>query len=108
MAFGQEVDVQVRDGFAGVRAVVDHEAKAAGELEFFSDYAGGEEQVAEHGFIGGRGVTDAGDYVFRNDEQVNRGLGGDVVDDDAAVVLVLDLGGDFAVDDALEEGLHGK
>jgi len=32
-------------------------------------------------------------------------LGLDVVDDDAAIVLVLNLGGNLAVDDPLEEGL---
>lgn len=36
-------------------------------------------------------------------------LGLDIVEDDAEVVLVLDLGGDFAVDDALEDGFgHGR
>jgi hypothetical protein len=30
------------------------------------------------------------------------------VQDDAEVVLVLDLGGDFAVDDALEDGFHRR
>jgi hypothetical protein len=36
------------------------------------------------------------------------GLGLDVVDHDAAIVLEFDLRGDLAVDDSLEEGLgHG-
>jgi hypothetical protein len=29
------------------------------------------------------------------------------VEDDAKVVFMFDLGGDLAVDDALEEGFHG-
>ena len=32
LAAGEEVDVEVRDGFTGVWAVVDHETEAAGEL----------------------------------------------------------------------------
>lgn len=100
--------MEVGDGFAGVGAVVDDEAEAAGEVEFFGDDAGGDEEVAELGFVGGRGFADAGYQFFGDNEEVDGGLGLDVVDDDAAVVLVFDLRGDFAVDDFLEEGFHRK
>jgi hypothetical protein len=100
--------VKVGDGFAGVGAVVDDETKTAGELELFGDRAGGDQEVTEDGLLVGGGVADAGDDGLGDDQQVDRGLGGDVVDDDATVVLVFDLGGDFAVDDSLEKGLrHG-
>ena len=100
--------MEVRDAFAGVGAVVDDEAVAAGEVELFGDDAGGHEEVAQLGFVGGRGFTDARDKFFGDDQQVNRGLWLDVVNDDATVVLMLDFGGDFAVDDFLEEGFrHG-
>ena len=97
------------DGFAGVGTVVDHEAEAAGEVEFLGDDSGSEEEMAQGGFIGWGGVADAGDHGLGNDQQVN-GCGGlDVVDDDAAVVFVFDLGRNLAVDDALKEGLgHTK
>jgi hypothetical protein len=103
------VDVEMRDGFAAVGAVVDHEAKAAGEVEFLGENAGGEQEVAEKRLVGGGGFTHAGNEFFWNDQQVDGSLGLDVVKDDAELVLVLDLGGDFAVDDALEEGFwHGR
>ena len=102
------MDVEVRNGFTSVGAVVDDETKAAGEVEFPGENAGSEKQVAEERLIGGGGFADAGNKFFRDDEQVNRSLGLDVVQDDAEVVLVLDLGGDFAVDDTLEDGFrHG-
>jgi hypothetical protein len=102
------VDVEVRDTFAGVGAVVDDEAVTAGEVEFFGYDSGRDEEVAELGLVGGRGFADAGDEFFGDDQEVDGSLRLDVVDDDAAVVLVLDLGGDFAVDDFLEEGFrHG-
>ncbi len=108
LAFREEVDVQVGDGFAGVGAVVDHEAVAAGELEFLRELAGDDEEVTELRFIGRRGFADARDGLFRDDEEVDGRLWLDVVDDDAAVVFVFDLRGDFAVDDFLEEGFrHG-
>lgn len=96
--------MEVRDGFAAVGAVVDHETKAAGEFEFLGENAGREQQVAEERLVGGRGLAHAGNELFWNDQKMDRSLGLDVVQDDAEVVLVLDLGGDFAVDDALEDG----
>jgi len=100
------VDVQVRHGFAGVGAVVDDEAEACAEPEFLREQAGGDDQVAERGFIGSGGLLGARDEALGDDEQVYGGLRVDVVDDDAAVVLVLDLRGDFPVDDALKKGFR--
>ena len=101
------MDVEVRHGFAGVGAVVDHEAEAVVELEFFRDLAGDEEQVAEDRLIFRGGFADARDRFFGDDEQVDRRLRLDVVEDDAAVVLVFDAAGYFAGDDAFEERGHG-
>jgi len=106
LAFCQEVHVQVGNAFAGIGAVVDDEAEAAGELKFFGDGAGREEQEAENRFVGGRRFAYTRNYDFGDDEQVHRRLRIDVVDDDAAVVLVFDFRGDLAVDDTLEKGLH--
>ena len=101
--------MEMRDGFAAVGAVVDHEAKAAGEFEFLGENAGCEQQVAEERLVVGRGFTHAGNEFFWNDQQLDRSLRLDVMQNDAEVVLVLDLGGNFAVDDALEDGFwHGR
>jgi hypothetical protein len=65
--------------------------------------------VAEQGLICGRGFADAGDELFWNDQKMDRSLGLDVMQNDAEVVLVLDLRGDFTIDDALEDGFwHGR
>jgi hypothetical protein len=100
--------VEVGNGFTAVGAVVDDETKAAGEVEFPGENAGGEKEVAEERLVGGDGFANARNGLLRDDQQVNGSLGLDVVQDEAEVVLVFDLGGNFAVDDALEEGLrHG-
>ena len=100
--------MEVRNGFTAVGAVVDDETKAAGEVEFPGENAGGEKEVAEERLVGGDGFANARNGLLRDDQQVNGSLGLDVVQDEAEVVLVFDLGGNFAVDDALEEGLrHG-
>ena len=104
MAMGEEVDMQVRDALAGVRAVVHDEAEPFGELEFFGDRAGGEQEMAEEGLVGGVGLADAWDGLLRDDEQVDGRGGLDVVDDDAMFVLVLDARRNLAGDDFLEDG----
>jgi len=109
LATGEQVDVEVRHGFAGVRAVVDDKAKAVGELELAGELAGDEQEMAEDGFIGGRGVADSRDDFFRNEEQVNGRLRLDVMKSEAEIVFVLDARGNFAGDDTFEQSLgHGK
>lgn len=98
----------MRNGFATIGTLVHDEAEAVGKVEFFRESAGGEEQVAEEGLVGESGFADARDKFFRNDQQVNRCLGMHVVKGNAEVILVLELGGDFAVDDALEDGFGHK
>lgn len=95
----------MRDGFARVGAVVDDDAKAGGEVEFSRDPAGGGEQVAEQRFVAGGGFGDARDELFRDDEQMDRRLRLDIVEDDTVFVLEFDFRGDFAVDDFLKDGL---
>ena len=97
--------MEVRHGFAAVGAVVDDQAEAVfGEALFAGDFTRGEEQVAEDGLVFGSGFGDARDRLARNDEEVDRGPGVDVLEGDAEVVLVKDGRGDFAGDDFFEEG----
>ena len=100
--------MEVRHGFAGVRAVVHDEAEAARELQLLRHHAGGEEEVAEHGLLIRLSFADAGNDDLRDDKQMHGRLWLDVMDDDAVIVLVFDLGGDFPGDDAFEEGWHGS
>ena len=109
LTLGEEVDVEMGDGFAGMRAVVHDEAEAFREVELFCNLAGDEQQVSEGGLIGGSGLGHARDQFFRDNEEMNGRLRLDVVQHDAVFVLVLDLCGDLAVDDALEDGFrHGE
>ena len=102
------MDVKVRDGLAGVRAVVDDDAEAVREVEFLRDDPGGHEKVAEEGLVFGCGFADARYQFFRDDQKVRGSLRLDIVENDAALVLVFDLGGNFAIDDFLEDGFgHG-
>lgn len=100
--------MKVGDGFAGVTTVVDHDAKAVGEVEFSGDDAGDDEEMAEEGLVSGGRFAHARYQFFGDDQKVSRRLRLDVVEDDAMLVLVLDPGGNFAIDDFLEDGFgHG-
>ena len=104
LPLGEQVDVKVGHGLAGVGAVVHDQAEALGEIQFLRHHARHEEQVAEDGVVSRGGEADAGNELFGYDEQMDRSLRLDVVEYDTVFVLVLDLGGDFAVDDALKDG----
>ena len=99
----EEVDMEVRDGFAAVRAIVDGDAKALFELELLSKRGGGEEEVAKDGSVFGGGFTDARDGLAGYDEQVHGSTRSDIVEGDARCVLMLDFGGNFALHDFLKD-----
>ena len=99
--------MQVRHAFSAVAAVVDHKAVAGfGDAEFLGERCGGEQEVTERGLVGGAGFADAGDKFLRDDEHMHRRLWVDIVDGDAEVVLVRELGRNLAVDDLLKESFH--
>ena len=101
--------VQMRHGLAAVAPVVDHEPVAVFEPELLREGGGGEEEVTKDRLVGGRGLADARDELLRDDEHVHRCLRVDVVDGNAVLVFVRQLGRDLAVDDLLEDGLgHQK
>ena len=104
LAFGEEVDVKVGDGLGGVGPIVDDQAKAFFEVQFFCHSDGGEKQVSERRLIGGRSVGNARDGFFWDNEEMNRRLRLDVVKHDAVFILVFDFRGDLAIDDALKNG----
>ena len=96
--------MQMRDGFAGIRAIIEYEAEACrGEPEFFGDRGGLEEQMTEDLVIFGLGFGDARDRLFRNDQHMHGRLRFDIAKGDDFVVLVKDGSRDFARDNLLKE-----
>lgn len=102
---GEKVQVKVRDFLAAVGSGIGDEAEAGGgDVEFTRDFGGGDHQVAEQGGIGGGGLPHVGEVILGNDDDMDRGLGVDVVEGEAVVVLVDDLGGNLSPDDFAENG----
>lgn len=80
----EKVDVQVRNGFAGIAAAVDDCAEAACvDAAFAGDFGGGDEQMTEQGGIIFFRVAEAGNNTFRDDENVDGCLRIDVFNREA-------------------------
>ena len=99
------MEVKVGDGFAAIGAIIDDEAITGFfELALAGDPLGGDEEMSEEGMILGRDGTVAGVMFFWNDKNVDGGLGGEITEGEDVIILVENIGGEFAVDDALEDG----
>lgn len=106
LPLGEKVDMEVRDGLAGVRTVVNHDPKSVSQSELFGHNSSCDQEVTEDGFVRRAGFSQSRYQFFRYNEEMDRSLRLDVVQDDALVVLVFDPSGDFAVDDPLKNGFH--
>ena len=101
------MDVEVGDGLAAVRAVVDdHAVSVLREAELGGDVRGGEEKVAEDGSVIGGRCAHAGDGFVRDDEDVDGCLRGNVAESEAGFVTMDHIRRDLGVADFLENRLH--
>lgn len=100
----EDVAVQMRHGFASVRAVVDHQPVAAFQIQFLRNLGGFEQQMAEQLVVVRRGLGDARHALFRENQNMHRRLRGDVADGEDQIVLINDVRRDFARGDFLEKG----
>lgn len=104
VATAEEVDVNVEDGLARVRARVDDGAVATlGEPFLIGDAGGDAEQMAEQRLVRLRGVVEGFDVRARDDEDVRRSLRVDVAEGDGPPVFVDERGGNLARDDLAKE-----
>ena len=107
MSAGEQMNVQMRDGFSSVGAVVDDGAKARFREAFLlRDDAHARKEVPEEGGLFRGRFRDARDELLRNKEEVDRGLGLDVSEAEAEVIFINDLGRNFTGDDLLKNGLR--
>jgi hypothetical protein len=101
--------MKVRDSLAAVGAVVDDEAETG--VGFVDAKIGGnraccEKEVAKDIPVLRSGFADSRDGLFWNDEDVAGRLWTDILEGETKLVLVNDIGRDFAVDDLLKNA-HG-
>ena len=97
--------MKVGDGFSTIGAIIDDEAIAGFfELALAGNALGGDEEMSEEGMILGRNGAVAGVMFFRDEKNVNGGLGGEITEGEDVIILVEDIGRNLAVDDAFEDG----
>ena len=97
--------MKVRNCFSTIGAIIDDEAIACFfELALAGNALGGDEEMSEEGMILGRNGAVAGVMFFRDEKDVDGGLGGEITEGEDVIVLVEDIGRDLAVDDAFEDG----
>jgi len=88
MAAAKDVDVQVRHGFAAVRAVVDDEPVAAGQIQLLRDFSGLEQNVSEQSLIFSLRFGDSRNHFFWKNQDMHRRLWIDVADDENQIVFI--------------------
>jgi len=101
--------VEVRNRFAAVAAVVDHDPVAGlRHAQLLRHRRRGEQQVSEQRLVGRPGLTDTRQRVLRDHQHVHGGLRIHIVDGHAEFVLVGEFRGNLPVDDLLKNGFHGR
>ncbi len=97
--------MKMGNSFPAIGAIIDDEAVAGFvELALASDSLGSDEEMCEEGMSFGGYGTVAGVMFFWNDKNVDGGLGGEITEGEDMIILVENIGGEFAVDDAFENG----
>ncbi len=97
--------MKMGNSFPAIGAIIDDEAVAGFvELALASDSLGSDQEMCEEGMSFGGYGTVAGVMFFWNDKNVDGGLGGEITEGEDMIILVENIGGEFAVDDAFENG----
>ena len=108
MASAENVDVQVRHGFAAVRAVVDDEPVAVIEAQFLRYFSGFEQQMAEQKLVVLVGFGEARDGFLWKNQDVDGRLRFDVADGEHHAVFINDVRRNLAGDDFFEKRFGHK
>jgi hypothetical protein len=91
-----------------MRTVVDHDAETCSEVQFFGEIGGNGEKMSRHGLVLRGEDGHSRDEFFGHDQQVNRRLRLNIVEDNALLILVFDPGWDLAINYLLEDRFaHG-
>jgi hypothetical protein len=95
-ATAEKVKVKVIHCLSAIVTGIDRDSIAIGQTDLFGDLFGTQQQVPEQIAILGSGIGEGRDGLFWNDEDMNGGLGVNVVESQASVVFVNDICRNFA------------
>lgn len=96
--------MQVGNGFAPMASVIDDDAKSCGvEALLPGQFGCGEEKMSQQTGLFRCRFSEPGDENLGNDEGMKGSLRVDVTDGDAAIILMEDVGRNFAGHDFFKE-----
>ena len=98
------MDVQVRDGFTAIAAVVDHQAVAGNSHSFAAgDFRRREQQMPEQGGVTRSRHTDPRHRLARDNQDMDRGLWRNITECHAVLILMYDDGGNLVGTDFFKQ-----
>jgi len=109
MASSEKMEMEMGNCFPPIGSVIDYQAVTRFiELELTADALRGEEELAENRAVLGRNRSVPGMVLFRDNQDMNGGLGGGIAEGNGMIILIDDVSGHLAINDALEYRLgHG-
>ena len=100
----EKVQMEVRDCFTAIPAIVDDHAEAVlAQALLIRNQTNPGQEVTKEFLVPGVRLPDPHDQFFGNEEEMNRGLGSDIAKAEAELVLVDDIARYFAVGNLLED-----
>lgn len=111
-ASGEKMNMQVWNCLTRVSAMIDDQTKSLRALrnaEECGDFACRQEKRPQGGLVLPRGLTHSWDYVFRDNQDMDGGLGVNVIKRRTVLILIQDGGWNLMIDDLLKNRLltHG-
>lgn len=104
MASAENMEMEMRDRFSGIRTIVDHEPVSRGfDAQLFGDLRSLQKHVAKDRVIFRPSVGDTRNRFFGHDQGMNGSRRLDVTEGDHQVILVNDIRRNFARGDFLEK-----
>src|SRR5688572_21023379 len=97
------MQVQVKNRLSRCRTIVDRDPKGIFDLELTGDLAYRQHQVSQESLVGGGGLCKHCNRLLRNQEYMEWRLRINVLDREAQVVLVDDVGRNLFIDNSSEE-----
>src|ERR1700677_2741712 len=102
------MQMKMVDRLSAVGAGIDDDAITIGQSLFVSYLRRGPVQVAEQGALVLARIDHGRDVLARDDKDVDRGLGVDVGESVAQLILVDGRGGNFTLDDPAKKAAHSQ
>lgn len=94
--------MQVGDALPGILSIIDDHPVTAGKVFLEGDLAGDQQEMAEKGLVLLSGFKQPGKGFFRNDQDMDGGLGIDIADGEGQIILIGDVGRYFPGQDFLK------